>query len=61
MPNQTIKLRISRADKQGTVKIKVGARQEQQTVFSDVAGITAEQRAHRAAWIHGDDEPGAAH
>jgi predicted metalloprotease with PDZ domain len=61
MPNETIKLRISRAGKEHTVKIKIGARQEQQTVLSDVAAITAEQRAHRAAWIHGDDEPGAAH
>ncbi len=61
IPNETIKLRISRAGKEHGLKIKVGARQEQQLVLADVAGITAEQRAHRAAWIHGDDEPGGTH
>lgn len=61
MPNETIKLRISRAGKEHTVKIKVGSRQEQQTVLADVTDITAEQRAHRTAWIHGDDEIGGAH
>ncbi len=61
MPNETLKLRIARAGKEHSMKIKVGARQEQQTVLADVAGITAEQRTHRAAWIRGDDEPGGAH
>jgi predicted metalloprotease with PDZ domain len=58
MPNQTAKLRIARAGKQHTLEIKIGARREQELVLTDVAGITAEQRAHRVAWIHGDDEPG---
>ncbi len=61
MPDQTVKLRISRSGKERNLKFKVGARQEQQAVLADVVGITAEQRAHRAAWIHGDDEPGGAH
>ena len=61
MPNETVKLRISRAGKEHSLKFKIGARQEQQTVLADVASVTAEQRAHRAAWIHGDDEPGGAH
>ncbi len=61
IPNETIKLRIARAGKEHGLKFKVGARQEQQTVLVDLASITAEQRAHRAAWIHGDDEPGGAH
>ena len=61
IPGETIKLRISRAGKEHGLKFKVGARQEQQYVLADVAAITAEQRAHRAAWIHGDDEPGGAH
>ncbi len=58
MPNQTAKLRIARDGKQHTLEIKIGARREQELVLTDVAGITAEQRAHRVAWIHGDDEPG---
>lgn len=61
MPGETLKLRISRAGKEHSLKCKVGARQEQQLVLSDVAGLTAEQRAHRAAWIHGDDESGGVH
>jgi predicted metalloprotease with PDZ domain len=60
MPNETLKLRIARAGKERNLKFKVGARQEQQFVLTDVAGITAEQRAHRLAWIHGDDESGGA-
>ena len=61
MPGETLKLRIARAGKEHSMKIKVGARQEQQTVLVDLASITGEQRAHRAAWIHGEDEPGGAH
>jgi predicted metalloprotease with PDZ domain len=60
-PNQTIKLRISRAGKERNLKIKIGARQERQLVLADVPDLTAGQRAHRAAWIHGDDEPGGLH
>jgi hypothetical protein len=29
--------------------------------LQDLAGVTPQQRAHRAAWIHGDDEAGGAH
>jgi predicted metalloprotease with PDZ domain len=61
IPGQTVKLRIGRAGKEHTLKIKVGSRREQELVLADVAGLTPEQRAHRAAWIHGDDEPGGAH
>ena len=61
MPGQTVKLRISRAGKEHTVKIKIGSRQEQQLLITDAAAVTPEQQAHRTAWIHGDDEPGAAH
>lgn len=61
IPGETLKLRISRGGKEHSVKFKVGGRQEQQFVLNDVASITAEQKAHRAAWIHGDDESGGAH
>ncbi len=60
MPGETLKLRIARAGKERNLKFRVSARQEQQFVLTDVAGITAEQRAHRLAWIHGDDESGGA-
>lgn len=61
IPNATLKLRILRAGKERNVKFKVGTRQEQQFVLADVSDVTAGQRAHRAAWIHGDDESGGAH
>ena len=61
VPNQTIKLRIARAGKEHTLKVKVGSRQERELVLRDLANVTPEQRAHRAAWIHGDDESGGAH
>jgi len=60
LPNQKIKLRIARGEKQHTLKIKASARPEQQSVLTEVAGVTPEQRAHRTAWIHGDDESGVA-
>ncbi len=43
------------------VEIRLGARQEQSYELRDLPTVTAGQRAHRAAWIHGDDEPGAGH
>jgi predicted metalloprotease with PDZ domain len=58
LPNQTIKLRIARAGKEHTVKIKSSPRQEQQLVLTDVAGVTSDQRAHRTAWTHGNDQSG---
>ena len=61
IPGQTIKLRVVRSGKEQNVKIKVGERQDQQYALADVSGITPEQRAHRTAWIHGDDESGGAH
>ncbi len=60
VPGQSVKLRIARAGKEHTVKVKAGEREEQQYALADVADITPEQRAHRTAWIHGDDEPGGA-
>ena len=61
MPNEMVKLRIVRAGKEHSLKFKMGSRQEQQLALTDLASVTAEQRAHRAAWIRGDDEPGGAH
>ena len=58
IPGQSIKLRVARAGKEHALKIKIGERQVQDFVLTDVANVTHEQRAHRTAWIHGDDEPG---
>jgi predicted metalloprotease with PDZ domain len=43
------------------VEIRLTERQEKYFELRDLPTVTAEQRAHRAAWVRGDDEPGAAH
>ena len=52
----TVKITVANRRGQRTVKLKLTARQEQMYILQDVPAVTAEQRAHRAAWIHGDDE-----
>jgi predicted metalloprotease with PDZ domain len=54
----TVKISLANRRGQRTVKLKLTARQEQMYILQDVPGVTPEQRAHRVAWIHGDDEPG---
>ncbi len=55
-PGTTIHLQLeSRAGKR-EVELRLGAREEQAYELRDLASVTPEQRAHRAAWIHGDDE-----
>jgi predicted metalloprotease with PDZ domain len=43
------------------VEIRLTERQEKYYELRDLPTVTAEQRAHRAAWVRGDDETGAAH
>jgi predicted metalloprotease with PDZ domain len=54
----TVKLRVAGLDGERTLKLKLVARQERAFVLQDVPNMTPEQRAHRTAWIHGDDENG---
>ena len=56
----TVKFKLANARGERTVKLKLSARSEQTFVLQDVPNISAEQRAHRQAWIHGDDEIGGA-
>jgi len=58
LPNQVLKVRITRAGKPTKMKFTVGERQEQQYAIADLPEVTPKQRAHRTAWIHGDDEGG---
>jgi predicted metalloprotease with PDZ domain len=60
-PGDTLKLRISRGDKEHSLKLKLGARQEQQYSLRELGNVTAQQRAHRSAWVQGSDESGGAH
>ena len=56
----TVKLTLANRRGQHTVKLKLKSHEEQMYILQDVPSLTAEQRAHRAAWIHGDDETGGA-
>lgn len=60
-PGATVKVRVSNAHGQRTLKFKLGSRQEQTYVLQDLQNLTPEQRAHRTAWTHGDDGPGGTH
>jgi predicted metalloprotease with PDZ domain len=57
-PGDTVKLRIRRGEKEHTLKLKLGARQDRQYALQDETSVTAQQRAHRAAWMQGVDESG---
>jgi len=43
------------------IELRLGARQKPAYELRDLPDVTAEQRAHRFAWIHGDDELRSAH
>jgi predicted metalloprotease with PDZ domain len=56
----TIKVKLASGNGERTVKLKLAARDERAFILQDVPNVTTEQRAHRRAWIHGDDENGGA-
>jgi len=55
-PGTTVRLQLQNRGKKREVQLHLGARQEQVYELHDLATVTPEQRAHRTAWIHGDDE-----
>jgi predicted metalloprotease with PDZ domain len=55
-PGTTVHLRIENRRGQREVKLRLGLREQQTYELQDLPSVTPEQRAHRAAWIHGDDE-----
>ena len=54
----TVKIRVANRRTQRDVKLKLTGRNEQVYILQDMPNITPEQRAHREAWIHGEDEAG---
>ncbi len=60
-PGTTIRLELESGRGRRKVKVRLGSREEQAYELQDVANVTPEQRAHRTAWIHGDDESERAH
>jgi predicted metalloprotease with PDZ domain len=57
-PGSTIHLLIENRGGKREVNLRLGAREEQIYQLEDLPAVSPEQRAHRAAWIHGNDEPG---
>jgi len=55
-PGTNVKLTLANQRGQRTVKLKLTSHEEQMYILQDVPSLTPEQRAHRVAWIHGDDE-----
>ena len=56
LPGTTVHLRIENRKGQRDVKLQLGLRQQQTYKLQDLPSVSQEQRAHRTAWIHGDDE-----
>ena len=55
-PGRTVHLHIANRRGQREVKLRLGLREQQSYELQDLPSVTPEQRAHRAAWIHGGDE-----
>ena len=60
-PGTVVHLQLENRRGKREVDLRLGARQEQSYELRDLPTVTAAQREHRAAWIHGDDEAGSAH
>jgi predicted metalloprotease with PDZ domain len=57
-PGATVRLQIENRRGRREVSLRLGSREDQFYELQDLPTVTPEQRAHRTAWIHGDDEPG---
>jgi hypothetical protein len=58
-PGTTITLQLENRRGRREVKLKLGPRDRLEYQLQDVAKVSAEQRARRAAWLHGEAESGA--
>ena len=56
LPGTTVQLRLENRKGQREVKLRLGLREQQTYELQDLPSVTPEQRAHRSAWIAGDDE-----
>jgi predicted metalloprotease with PDZ domain len=59
-PRTIVHLQIESRRGKREVELRLGSREEQVYELEDLPAVSAEQRAHRAAWLRGDDETGAA-
>ena len=61
LPGTTIHLQLENRHGKRQVDLRLGSDEQQIYELQDLAHVTPEQSAHRAAWIHGDDENGGGH
>jgi predicted metalloprotease with PDZ domain len=59
-PGTVVRLRVENRRAQRDVELTLGAHTETKYEILELPTVTPQQRAHRTAWIHGDDEPGIA-
>ncbi|HTV65495.1 MAG TPA: PDZ domain-containing protein [Bryocella sp.] len=59
-PGTTVHLQLENRRGKREVDLKLAAHTIMSYELQDLATVTPEQRAHRTAWIHGDDETGRA-
>jgi len=57
-PGTQVRFRLINPHGQREVKLKLTSRNEQVYILQDLPSVTSEQRAHREAWIHGENETG---
>ncbi len=55
-PGTPVRIQVENRSGKRQVELRLGTREEQSYELSDLPNVTAAQRAHRTAWIHGDDE-----
>jgi predicted metalloprotease with PDZ domain len=60
-PGTIIHMQLENRRGKREVELRLGVRQEQVYELRDLSIVTPEQRAHRSAWIHGEDENRGAH
>ena len=61
LPGATVHLELENRRGRREVELRLGVRDVQTYELRDLAGLTSEQRAHRSAWIHGEDETRGPH
>jgi predicted metalloprotease with PDZ domain len=60
-PGSIVHLQLENRRNKREIDLRLGARQVQYYELKDLPTVTPEQLAHRAAWIHGDDETRGTH
>ncbi len=55
-PGTPVRIQVENRSGKRQVELRLGTREEQSYELSDLSNVTVAQRAHRTAWIHGDDE-----